>query len=70
MKKTALFHSISFLSSAPLLSSHAEISKTLSIIEQQKQVEGFYQHQVDHVQITALLDGTNFMSPNLFKDIL
>jgi glyoxylase-like metal-dependent hydrolase (beta-lactamase superfamily II) len=38
-------------------------------IEQQKQVAGFYQHQVGDVQITALLDGTNFMSPNLFKDI-
>jgi hypothetical protein len=70
MKKTALFHSISFLSSAPLLSSHAEISKTLSIIEQQKQVAGYYQHQAVDVQIIALPDGTNFMSRTLFKDIL
>lgn len=38
-------------------------------IQQQKQVSGFYQHQVGDVQITALLDGTNFMSPSLFKDI-
>ncbi|USA47267.1 MBL fold metallo-hydrolase [Acinetobacter sp. C26M] len=48
---------------------HAETSKTLPIIEQQKQVTGYYQHQVGDVQITALLDGTNFMSPSLFKDI-
>ncbi|MDH1406720.1 MBL fold metallo-hydrolase [Acinetobacter johnsonii] len=68
MKKTALLLSISILSSFPLMS-HAEISKTLPIIEQQKQVAGYYQHQVGDVQITALLDGTNFMSPSLFKDI-
>ena len=68
MKKTALLLSISFLSSIPLLS-HAETSKTLPIIEQQKQVAGYYQYQAGDVQITALLDGTNFMSPNLFKDI-
>lgn len=67
-KKTALLLSVSFLSSFPLLS-HAEKTKTLPIIEQQNQVAGFYQHQVGDVQITALLDGTNFMSPSLFKDI-
>ena len=38
-------------------------------IIQQKQVAGFYQHQMGNVQITALLDGTNFMSPDMFKDI-
>lgn len=38
-------------------------------IQQQKQVSGFYQYQAGDVQITALLDGTNFMSPSLFKDI-
>lgn len=32
----------------PLLS-HAETNKTLPIIEQQKQVESFYQHQVGDV---------------------
>ncbi|WP_088459358.1 MBL fold metallo-hydrolase [Acinetobacter soli] len=68
MKKTALLLSISFLSIFPLLS-HAETSKTLPIIEQQKQVAGYYQYQAGNVQITALLDGTNFMSPTLFKDI-
>lgn len=36
---------------------------------QQQQVAGFYQHQLGNTQITALLDGTNFMSPALFKDI-
>ncbi|KXZ68863.1 putative quorum-quenching lactonase YtnP [Acinetobacter venetianus] len=68
MKRTVLLLSVSFLSSFPLLS-HAEKTKTLPIIEQQKQVAGFYQHQVGDLQITALLDGTNFMSPKLFKDI-
>lgn len=68
MKKTALLLSISFLSSFPLLT-HAETSKTLPVIEQQKQVAGYYQYQAGNVQITALLDGTNFMSPTLFKDI-
>ena len=38
-------------------------------IEQQKQVADYYQYQAGDVQITALLDGTNFMSPSLFKDI-
>ncbi|ERS02445.1 hydrolase [Acinetobacter sp. COS3] len=68
MKKIALLLSVPFLSSFPLLS-HAETSKTLPIIEQQKQVAGYYQYQVGDVKITALLDGTNFMSPSLFKDI-
>lgn len=68
MKKTALLLSVSFLSSFSLLS-HAETSKTLPITEQQKQVSGYYQHKVGDVQIIALLDGTNFMSPSLFKDI-
>ena len=38
-------------------------------ITQQKQVAGFYQHQLGNVQITALLDGTNYLSPALFKGI-
>ena len=38
-------------------------------IQAQKQVAGYYQYQTGDVQITALLDGTNFMSPSLFKDI-
>lgn len=60
---------LALLSSYFPLLTHAETSKTLPIIEQQKQVAGYYQYQADDVQITALLDGTNFMSPNLFKDI-
>ncbi|MBJ9955194.1 MULTISPECIES: MBL fold metallo-hydrolase [unclassified Acinetobacter] len=51
------------------LGSKADVQKTLPIIEQQQQVSGFYQHQVGNIQITALLDGTNFMSPTLFKGI-
>lgn len=38
-------------------------------IQAPKQVAGYYQYQAGDVQITALLDGTNFMSPSLFKDI-
>ena len=68
MKRTVLLLSVSFLSSLSLLT-HAETSKTLPVIEQQKQVDGYYQYQAGDVQITALLDGTNFMSPSLFKDI-
>lgn len=60
---------LALLSSYFPLLSNAETSKTLPIIEQQKQVSGYYQYQAGDVQITALLDGTNFMSPSLFKDI-
>lgn len=38
--------------------------------EAKPQVAGYYQYAFGGKQITALLDGTNFMSPNLFKDIL
>lgn len=38
-------------------------------IQLQKQVAGYYQYQAGHAQITALLDGTNFMSPTLFKNL-
>ena len=38
-------------------------------IQQQKQIAGYYQYQAGDVQITALLDGTNFMSPTLFKNL-
>lgn len=68
MKKLKLALSTTLLCVTPLIT-HAEITKTLPIIEQQAQVAGFYQHQVGNTQITALLDGTNFMSPTLFKDI-
>ena len=68
MKKSilAITVSIALFSS---LSTVAETTKILPIIEQQAQVAGFYQHQVGNTQITALLDGTNFISPTLFKDI-
>ena len=52
------------LSTAAITTQAAE-----STISLQKQVAGYYQYQAGDVQITALLDGTNFMSPNLFKDI-
>ena len=62
----AITTSIALFSS---FSSVAETTKNLPIIEQQAQVVGFYQHQVGNTQITALLDGTNFMSPKLFQNI-
>ena len=33
------------------------------------QVAGYYHHAFGNTQITALLDGTNFLNPALFKDI-
>ncbi|NNP71819.1 hydrolase [Acinetobacter defluvii] len=68
MKKSilAITVSITLFSS---FSTVAETTKTLPIIEQHAQVAGFYQHQVGNTQITTLLDGTNFMSPTLFKDV-
>ncbi|WP_374666690.1 MBL fold metallo-hydrolase [Acinetobacter sp.] len=68
MKNTALAISISFFAIVPMLS-NAQAAKTLPMIEQQPQVAGFYQHQAGKTQITALLDGTNYMSPALFKGI-
>lgn len=38
------------------------------IVSAPKQVTGYYQHQVGNTQITALLDGTNFISPTLFQN--
>lgn len=38
-------------------------------IEQQKQVAGYYQYLSGQIQITALLDGTNYISPSLFKGL-
>lgn len=67
MKKSILAITVSILLLTSL-SSFAETSKTLPIIEQQKQVSGYYQYQAGEVQITALLDGTNFMSPKLFQN--
>lgn len=36
-------------------------------IPQQKQVAGYYQHQFGPYQITALLDGTNYLNRSQFK---
>lgn len=68
MKKTISTLSISLLCFAPIIT-QAENTTSQTAIDQQPQVAGFYQHQVGNTQITALLDGTNFMSPTLFKDI-
>lgn len=42
---------------------------TESTITQQKQVAGYYHHQIGNTQITALLDGTNYLNPSLFKGL-
>ncbi len=38
-------------------------------IPTQKQVAGYYHHQMGNTQITALLDGTNYLSPSMFKGL-
>ena len=38
-------------------------------IAQQKQVAGYYHHQIGNTQITALLDGTNYLNPSMFKGL-
>ena len=53
------------LSTAILTTQAAETTT----ITAQKQVAGYYHHQIGNTQITALLDGTNFMSPKLFQNI-
>ena len=61
------------LASALIISSISSVSAFAlsppAPISQQKQVSGYYQYQAGDVQITALLDGTNFMSPKLFQNI-
>ena len=34
-----------------------------------KPVAGYYHHQIGNTQITALLDGTNYLNPSLFKGL-
>jgi glyoxylase-like metal-dependent hydrolase (beta-lactamase superfamily II) len=55
------------------VSSMVTISQTqaqpISSIQQQKQVPGYYQYSFGDYQITALLDGTNYLSKALFKNI-
>ena len=38
-------------------------------IQAPKQVAGYYHHQMGNTQITALLDGTNYLNPSMFKGI-
>ena len=57
-----------FLFNLTLSTAAITTQATESTIPQQKQVAGYYQYQAGDVQITALLDGTNFMSPKLFQN--
>src|SRR5574344_1590291 len=34
-----------------------------------KHVAGYYHHQIGNTQITALLDGTNYLNPSMFKGL-
>ena len=38
-------------------------------IQAPKQVAGYYHHQIGNTQITALLDGTNYLNPSMFKGL-
>lgn len=38
-------------------------------IPAQKQVAGYYHHQFGNTQITALLDGTLYLNPSMFKSL-
>ena len=38
-------------------------------ITAQKQVAGYYHHKMGNTQITALLDGTNYLNPSIFKGL-
>jgi len=38
-------------------------------ITAQKQVAGYYHQQLGNTQITALLDGTNYLNPSMFKGL-
>lgn len=40
-----------------------------STIAMQKQVAGYYHYQISNTQITALLDGTNYLNPSIFKGL-
>lgn len=68
MKKSFVYLSTAIF----LLSTFATATETKTSpaeIKQQKQVAGFYQYEFTPYQITALLDGTNFISPSLFKNV-
>src|SRR5690606_9318221 len=53
-------------SMAGIYQTHAQ---TVSSTQQQIQVPGYYQYSFGDYQITALLDGTNYLSKALFKNI-
>lgn len=38
-------------------------------IQPQKQVAGYYHHQIGNTQITILLDDTNYLNPSMFKGL-
>lgn len=40
-----------------------------TIIQPQKQVAGYYHHQIGNTQITILLDDTNYLNPSMFKGL-
>ena len=67
-KGSLMKHLYSILIAIALNSATITVQAAESAVPQQKQVSGYYQYQAGDVQITALLDGTNFMSPKLFQN--
>lgn len=65
--KTSLLTSL-FSCSTLVLSMPADAAAP-PVTAQQKQVPGYYHHQFGTLQLTALLDGTNYLNPSMFKGL-
>ena len=64
--KTSLLTSLLSLSVLGISVSQAAEPATIA---SPKQVAGYYHHQIGNTQITALLDGTNYLNPSMFKGL-
>lgn len=64
--KTSLLTSLLSFSVLGVSVSQAAEPATIAL---QKQVAGYYHHQIGNIQITALLDGTNYLNPSMFKGL-
>lgn len=64
--KTSLLTSLLSLSVLSVSVSQAAEPATIA---SPKQVAGYYHHQIGNTQITALLDGTNYLNPSMFKGL-
>ncbi len=57
------------LASSTLLINMNSYAAEPAPISKQKQVAGYYHQQLGNTQITALLDGTNYLNPSMFKGL-